>query len=181
MEEIILKKYDESAGEKIKTITEYNYYKIFQSFTDNTINLIFKNDILVGWIHLNLPEFSLRSGFVFVYISPKHRRKGIGTYAYKQAESRLKSISCNLWSSYPESEAANRFAISVGFDYTNTNSYPVHNGRIVSICTDGVRICQVKDYPAAPDIWSNEYAAMHIRIGLPYKKKILSADERKNF
>lgn len=178
MEKIIIKKYDESSKDTVKTITEHNYYKLFQNFTDNTINLIFKNDILAGWIHLNLPDIPLYSGFVFVYVAPEHRRKGVGTYAYRQAESRLKSIGCNWWSSYPESEAADRFAISVGFDYTNTNSCLVHNGRMVSICTDGVRICQVEDYPTAPDIWSNEYAAMHIRIGLPYKKKILSADER---
>lgn len=179
MEKITLKKYDETDKNKVKAITEHNYYAIFQSFTENTINLIFNNGILVGWIHLDLPENSLHSGFVFIYIAPEHRGNGIGTHAYKQAESQLKTIGCNWWSSYPESEAADRFAISVGFDYTNTNSYLVHDGRNVSVCTDGVRICRIEDYPAAPDIWSKEYAAMHIRIGLPYKKKELSAEERK--
>lgn len=179
MEKIILKQYDESSKDRVQAITKHNFYEIFQSFTENTINLIFKNDILVGWIHLSLPESSLYPGFVFIYIAPEHRRKGIGTYAYKKAESRLKSIGCNWWSSYPGSEVADCFAISVGFDYTNTNSYLVHDGRNVSVCTDGVRICRIEDYPAAPDIWSKEYAAMHIRIGLPYKKKELSAEERK--
>lgn len=176
--EIILKKYHETDKNKVKAITEYNYYEIFQKFTENTINLIFKNDILVGWIHLDLPESSLYSGFVFIYIAPEHRRKGIGTYVYRQAECQLKTIGCNWWSSYPESTIANRFAISVGFDYTNTNSYLVHDGRNVSLCTDGIRTCRIEDYPTAPDIWSREYAAMHIRIGLPYKKKELTVAEQ---
>ncbi len=86
MEKIILKKYDETDKNKIKAITEHNYYAIFQSFTENTISLIFNNGILVGWIHLDLPENSLHSGFVFIYIAPEHRGNGIGTHAYKQAE-----------------------------------------------------------------------------------------------
>lgn len=179
MEKIILREYDESDKNTVKVITEYNYYKIFKSFTDDTISLIYKNDILVGWIHLHLPASSLYSGFVFVYVAPKYRRNGIGTYAYRQAENQLKTVGCNWWSSYPESEAADRFAVKVGFDYTNTNSYLVHDGRSVSVCTDGIRACRIEDYPTAPDIWSKEYAAMHIRIGLPYSKKELSADERK--
>lgn len=179
MESIILKKYDESDKDKVKAITEHIYYDIFKSFINDTISLIYKNDIPVGWIHLYLPASSLYSGFVFVYVVPERRRNGIGTYAYKQAENQLKTVGCNWWSSYPVSEASDRFAMYVGFDYTNTNSYLAHDGNMVSVCTDGIRACRIEDYPAAPDIWSREYAAMHIRIGLPYNKKELTADERK--
>ncbi len=177
--EIVLKKYEEIYENEVKAITVDSCYLVYQDFAKNTISLVFKDGILVGWMHLDLPESPLYSGFVFIYIAPEYRRKGIGTYAYRQAETQLKAIGCNWWSSYPESEAADRFSISVGFDYTNTNSYLVHDGRKVSVCTDGIRPCRVEDYPTAPDIWSKEYADMHIRIGLPYERKELSAAERK--
>lgn len=141
--------------------------------------MILEEGTAAGWIHLSLPESSLYSGFVFIYINPKRRRKGIGTYANKQAEKRLKVIGCNWWSSYPESETADKFAMSVGFDYTNTNSCLVHDGNGIAASAKGIRVCRLEDYPTALDIWSREYAAMHIRIGLSYEKKELSPAERK--
>lgn len=179
MEKIILREYRETDKNKVKEITEYSYYNIFENFPKDTIKLIFNNDCLVGWVHLDLPVSILYSGFVFLYVAPQYRRKGIGTYAYRQAENQLKTIGCNWWSSYPESEVADKFAISVGFDYTNTNSCLVHDGSIVSACTDGIRTCRTEDYPTVPDLWSREYAAMHTRIGRPFHKKELSDVERK--
>lgn len=88
-------------------------------------------------------------------------------------------IGCNWWSSYPESETADKFAMSVGFDYTNTNSCLVHDGNGIAASAEGIRVCRLEDYPTALDIWSREYAAMHIRIGLSYEKKELSPAERK--
>ena len=91
-----------------------------------------------------------------------------------QARCILGLCSC-IWSSYPESEAADRFALAVGFDYTNTNSYLVHDGRNVPLCADGIRPCRIEDYPTAPDLWSREYAAMHRRLGLPYETREFTA------
>lgn len=180
MEQIILKKYNELYKDNVEAVTERKYFDIFKNFEADTINLIYEGDVLVGWIHLELPASSFCSGYVFVYIVPKYRRNGIGTYAYRQAECQLKKIGCNWWSGYPESECANRFAVSVGFDYTNTNSYLVHDGKIIQACTEGIRACRIDDYPTAPDIWAKEYADMHIRIGLPYKKRELSDEEEKD-
>ncbi len=178
-ERLILRKFQEGDEHKVNEMTDPGSYELFKSFSKRTIDLIFKEEIPVGWIHLHLPDNSLGSGFVYIYVAPDHRRQGIGAYAYSQAESQLKEIGCNWWSSYPESEAADQFAIAVGFDYTNTNSCLVHNGSVVNVCMDGIRMCRMEDYPAASDIWSREYAAMHIRLGLPYKRKELSAAERK--
>ncbi len=125
MKNIAFRKYSVSDESAVNEMTERLYYEVFQKFSKDTVQMIFKEETAVGWIHLSLPESSLYSGFVFLYIDPKHRRKGIGTYAYRQAENRLKAIGCNVWSSYPESKAADTFAMSVGFDYTNTNSCPV--------------------------------------------------------
>lgn len=179
MQGIILGKFQEGDEYKVKEVTDPGNYELFKGFSKRTVNLIFKDDVLVGWIHLYLPDSSLRSGFVYIYVVPRYRRQGIGSCAYGQAETQLQKIGCNWWSSYQESKAADQFAMSVGFDYTNTNSYLVHNGNIVPASTDGIRMCRMEDYPAAPDIWSREYAAMHTRIGLPYKRKELSAAERK--
>ena len=159
-------------------ITEKNYYEIFKGFREDTVKVILDGESIIGWIHLSLPESSLYSGFAFIYIAPKHRRKGIGTHVYKLAESRLKAAGCNWWSSYPESAAADNFALSVGFDYTNTNSYLVHSGKTIPESAAGIRVCRIEDYPTAPDIWSEEYAAMHLRIGIPYVKRELSPEQR---
>lgn len=48
-----------------------------------------------------------------------------------------------------------------------------------SASVEGIRQCRIDDYPTAPDIWSREYADMHIRIGLPYKRHELTEEERK--
>lgn len=58
-------------------MTERLYYEVFQKFSKDTVQMIFREETAVGWIHLSLPESSLYSGFVFLYIDPKHRRKGI--------------------------------------------------------------------------------------------------------
>ncbi len=179
MGNILLKKYAETDKNRVKAITEPAYGTVFDQFAGDTISLLLEGDTLVGWLHLDPPPSSLYSGFVFVYISPAYRRRGIGTFAYRQAEARLNAIGCNWWSSYPESEAADRFALAVGFDYTNTNSYLVHDGRNVPLCADGIRPCRIEDYPTAPDLWSREYAAMHRRLGLPYETREFTAEERK--
>lgn len=150
MKNIAFRKYSVSDESAVNEMTERLYYEVFQKFSKDTVQMIFKEETAVGWIHLSLPESSLYSGFVFLYIDPKHRRKGIGTYAYRQAENRLKAIGCNVWSSYPESKAADTFAMSVGFDYTNTNSCLVHDGNPVAAPTEGIRVCRPEDYPAVP-------------------------------
>ena len=114
-----------------------------------------------------------------MYVKPEYRRQGIGTYAYRQAEIKLKEFGGNWWSSYPELEAADRFAMHVGFDYTNTNSYLVYDGRSLTVDETGIRLAKSEDYPTAPDIWGKEYAAMHKRLGLPFEQKEMTEEERK--
>lgn len=179
MEYIVLKKYTATEKEDVKAITEPTYHNTFDGFKEETIQLIYKQDTLVGWIHLHIPEVFIHSGFVFVYVKPEYRRQGIGTYAYRQAEIKLKEFGGNWWSSYPELEAADRFAMHVGFDYTNTNSYLVHDGRNLTMDETGIRQAKSEDYPTAPDIWGKEYAAMHKRLGLPFEQKEMTEEERK--
>ena len=179
MEYIVLKKYTATEKEAVLAITELTYHNTFDGFKEETIQLIYKQDTLVGWIHLHIPEVFIHSGFVFVYVKPKYRRQGIGTYAYRQAEKKLKEFGGNWWSSYPELEAADRFAMHVGFDYTNTNSYLVHDGRSLTVDETGIRQAKSEDYPTAPDIWGKEYATMHKRLGLPFEQKKMTEEERK--
>ncbi len=179
MDSIVLKKYTASENDAVKAITEPTYHNTFDGFKEETIQLIYKQDTLVGWIHLHIPEVFIHSGFVFVYVMPEYRRQGIGTYAYRQAEKKLKEFGGNWWSSYPELEAADRFAMHVGFDYTNTNSYLVYDGRNLTADETGIRQAKSEDYPTAPDIWGKEYAAMHKRLGLPFEQKEMTEEERK--
>ncbi len=179
MNNIILKEYKPTEIGAVKAITEPTYHNTFDGFKEETIQLIYKQDTLVGWIHLHIPEVFIHSGFVFVYVKPEYRRQGIGTYAYRQAEIKLKEFGGNWWSSYLELEAADRFAMHIGFDYTNTNSYLVHDGRNITVDETGIRLARSEDYPTAPDIWGKEYAAMHKRLGLPFEEKEMTEEERK--
>ncbi len=179
MNNIILKEYKPTEIGAVKAITEPTYHNTFDGFKEETIQLIYKQDTLVGWIHLHIPEVFIHSGFVFVYVKPEYRRQGIGTYAYRRAEIKLKEFGGNWWSSYPELEAADRFAMHIGFDYTNTNSYLVHDGRNITVDETGIRLARSEDYPTAPDIWGKEYAAMHKRLGLPFEEKEMTEEERK--
>jgi len=179
MDTIIFKEYKSTEKNIVKAITEPTYHNTFDGFKEETIQLIYLQDTLVGWIHLHIPEVFIHSGFVFVYVKPEYRRQGIGTYAYRQAEIKLKEFGGNWWSSYPELEAADQFAMHVGFDYTNTNSYLVHDGRNLTMDETGIRQAKSEDYPTAPDIWGKEYAAMHKRLGLPFEQKEMTEEERK--
>ncbi len=181
MEEISIRKFNDSDIDIVSRI-EPIYYDEFNSFSRDKVFLTVVDDDIVGWIHINIPESSLYSGFVFVYVMPDYRRRGIGTAVYRIAEKQFLEAGCNWWSSYPESDEADRFALSIGFDYTNTNSTLVHNGEIVPISNEGIRICCASDYKAFDSIWSKEYAEMHRRLGLPYEVRENTEDEeRENY
>ena len=179
MSSVELRQYEIHASSEVEKITETVYYRIFQEYEPETIQLIYSQDTLIGWAHLHIPEYSFHSGFVFIYINPKDRRKGIGTFVYRKLEECLKKFGGNWWSSYPESEAADRFALQVGFDYTNMNSYLVHDGRSVVCDETGIRQARSEDYPTAPNIWGKEYAAMHKRLGLPTEEMEMNEEQRK--
>lgn len=178
MNDVVVRKFTEADRCTIKRITEQDYYDIFLEYSSSNVELIIVEGITVGWVYLSVPESSLYSGFIFIYISTEHRRKGIGTYVYRIAEKQLKECGCNWWSSYPESKVSDEFALSVGFDYTSTNSYLTYEDGFTDVDTDGIRICRSDDYSAAMSIWSNEYADMHIKMGLPHKKKELTDKEQ---
>ncbi len=179
MEAISIRKYNDSDIDTVNKITEPIYYDEFKSFSKDKMYLAVVDDDIVGWIHIDIPESSLYSGFVFVYVMPDSRRKGIGTAVYKIAEKQFLEVGCNWWSSYPESDEADRFALSVGFDYTNTNSTLVHNGEIVSTSNEGIRVCRTDDYKTVDSLWSKEYAEMHKRLGLPYEVREHTEDEER--
>lgn len=158
--------------------SEEVYYKKFVSYSKHTIRIILCNDDVVGWMMLAIPGNPLYDGQIFMYVFPEHRRQQVGTLAYRQAEAELLSVGCSWWTSYPSSDIADKFVLSVGFDYTNTNAYMEHDNNLYDASTDGIRMCRKEDYPTAPDIWTREYAAMHTRIGIPYNRQELSEAER---
>lgn len=43
-------------------------------------------------------------------------------------------------------------------------------------------MCRADDYPAALDIWTREYAAMHARIGMSvFERKLSDAERREEY
>ncbi len=164
-----LRTYEEKDDKYIAENIEPIYYEKYKDVAKEDVRIAIVDKEIVGWMELAFPESALYSGFVFIYIFPRFRRCGFGRQIYREAEKSFCSVECDWWSSFPTSEAAEKFSLAVGFDYTNTNAYMKHNGVEIQASTDGIRPCTEADYPAAPDIWSKEYADMHIRLGLPYE------------
>ena len=177
MTDIEIREYEANYHDEIINITESAYRVIFEETNSNLIRIILQNNIPVGWFYFETPENSLYSGFVFIYVSPKHRRKGIGSLAYKEVEKSFLSIGCDWWSSFPECEAAEKFAMSVGFDFVNTNYELEHSGALPTLDMRGIRKCTIEDYPEVPNLWTKEYGRMHDSIGFPSSKKELSEEE----
>ena len=175
--EFQLRDYSENDYIFIERSTEPLYLEKFKEFDADTIKIILYGGTAAGWAHIHVPGSSLYSGFIFIYVCPAYRRKGIGTWVYRQAVKQWMPVGCNWWTSYPPSEGADRFALAVGFDYTNTNHYMVHNGESYLTSTDGIRQSRPEDYPVSSEIWMREYAEMHKRIGLPYEKQELTEEE----
>lgn len=170
----ILDKHDD-----IIKITESSYLDIFNECSSDSVKIIYQNNIPVGWLKFEIPESSLYDGFIFIYISPTYRRKGIGSYVYKEMIKEFQTIGCDWWSSYPALDAAEKFASSVGFDVITTNSELEHNGSLIPANTYGIRMCTVEDYPAVPNLWSIEYRRMHTELGYPLDETLLNDEERR--
>ncbi len=147
-----LAKFDEYAGEP---------EKLFALEADG---------VPVGWMYLHIPDESKYSAFVYIYVIPEHRRRGIGRETYREAARRIRLSGCDWWSSYPPSETADAFCQSVGFTYTNTNHLLVWHGSASQLAcsADGIRPIEARDIPEGPAIWSREYARMHRALGIPY-------------
>ena len=177
--ELELRDYSENDNAFIEKTTEPFYLDKFKEFEGEEIKIILLGKTAVGWAHVHMPGSSLYSGFIFIYIIPEYRRKGIGTWVYRQAEAEWIPIGCDWWTSYPASEGADRFSLAVGFDYTNTNLYMEHSGVPYVASTDGIRQCRPDDFSAVVEIWTREYADMHRRIGLPYETHEVTEEEQK--
>ena len=177
--ELELRDYSENDNAFIEKTTEPFYLDKFKEFEGEEIKIILLGKTAVGWAHVHIPGSSLYSGFIFIYIIPEYRRKGIGTWVYRQAEAEWIPVGCNWWTSYPASEGADRFSLAVGFDYTNTNLYMEHSGEPYVASADGIRQCRPDDFSAVSEIWTREYADMHRRIGLPYETHEFTEEDEK--
>ena len=135
--------------------------------------------IPVGWMHLHIPQDAKYSAFVYLYVVPEQRRRGIGRAAYREAERRIRQSGCDWWSSYPPSEIADAFSLAVGFTYTNTNHYLVWHGTAdqIDYPADGIRPIEARDIPEGPAIWSREYARMHRELGIPYDEATVTPEQ----
>lgn len=165
-----IRQYQESDEATIMQITAPDYRAILREYAKDTLFVAVQNGVIAGWMHLSIPESTLYDCFVFVYVEASRRRSGIGRALYREAEARMLASGCGWWSSYPPSSAADGFAMSVGFDYTNTNARLVYSSGLIHASAEGIRSYRDSDWPTAPDIWGREYAAMHLRLGLPWDK-----------
>ena len=163
--------YDKDYEDVILKKTEKAYIDKLNEYLNDGLRVIIEEDATAGWMYYSIPKASVYSGFVFIYIFEEFRRKGIGTRAYRYVERQFKETGCNWWTSYPASDSADAFALAVGFDYINKNYYMEHNDMPVDVPSEGIRECTSADFSAADELWRREYADMHIRIGLPYKKR----------
>ena len=82
--DIHITQYEQDNHNDIIKITESKYHDMFHEVSSDSIKIIYQNNIPVGWLKFEIPESSLYDGFIFIYISPTYRRKGIGSYVYKE-------------------------------------------------------------------------------------------------
>lgn len=141
--------------------------KGFLHYPDRLSVAVSRNEV-VGWCYLSMPTDMLGACFVYIYVSPSFRRKGAGRTMYQWAEEKIQRMKADCWSSYLPSKITDQFALSMGFGYVNSNSYMEYAGAYSDASDDAIRPYSESDYPIAPDIWTNEYARMHIDLGLPY-------------
>lgn len=167
---IQIRRYAGSDEPAVANITAPAYKKLLREYHESTLFVAEQNGEIVGWMHLSIPEERMYDCFLFIYVEESRRRNGIGRAFYREAEPQMLASGCGWWTSYPPSAAADAFALAMEFDYTNTNSHLVYSGKLHNAPSDGIRPYRDSDFPTAPDIWSREYAAMHIRLGLPWDK-----------
>lgn len=167
---IQIRRYAGSDEPAVANITAPAYQKLLRDYHESTLFVAEQNGQIVGWMHLSIPEERMYDCFLFIYVEETRRRNGIGRAFYREAEPQMLASGCGWWTSYPPSAATDAFALAMGFDYTNTNSHLVYSGKLNNAPSDGIRPYRDSDFPTAPDIWSREYAAMHIRLGLPWDK-----------
>ena len=151
-------------------ITEPSYHAVLADFSIEKLYIAFSDAVPVGWLYLRIPDNPRDESFLFVYVIPDRRKMGIGAELFRYAETHMTGCTGGWWTSYPEYAEADRFAMQMGADYTNTNSYMVYRGGCPDLPEVGIRLYREEtDFPAGPEIWSREYAAMHIRLGLPWE------------
>ena len=157
-------------GPELRALTEELHMPALEGFLrcPERISIAVFQGRTVGWSYLSMPEDLLGSCFVYIYVSPSFRRRGAGRALYRHAWQKIERRQAECWSSYPPSEIADQFALSMGFDYVNTNSYMEYSGTCSDTHDGAIRPYADSDYPAAPDIWTDEYARMHTDLGLPY-------------
>ena len=167
---IQIRRYAGSDEPAVANITAPAYKELLREYHESTLFVAEQNGEIIGWMHLSIPEERMYDCFLFIYVEESRRRNGIGRAFYREAEPQMLASGCGWWTSYPPSAAADAFALAMEFDYTNTNSHLVYSGKLNNAPSDGIRPYRDSDFPTAPDIWSREYAAMHIRLGLPWDK-----------
>lgn len=167
---IHIRRYAEPDETAVTSITSPEYQKLLREYDKSTLFVAEQHGEIVGWMHLSIPTSTVYDCFVFIYVEETHRRNGIGRALYREAEPQMLASGCGWWTGYPPSDAADKFSLAMGFDYTNTNSHLVYEGGPIHAPAEGIRPYRDSDWPTAPDIWSREYAAMHLRLGLPWDK-----------
>lgn len=110
------------------------------------------------------------SYFVFVYMSPSLRRRGIGTALYEEAVSRLRAENGEpreIFTRYFDPAEAEGFIKKLDFTYTTSSDIMSYSGPPLPEGGNDIRPYRDEDYMDFERIWSRGMYEMHIQIGLP--------------
>ena len=89
-------------------ITEPSYQAVLADFGIDKLHIAFSDAAPVGWLYLRMPDNPREEGFLFVYVIPEQRKKGIGAEIFRYAEARMTGCAGGWWTSYPEFAEADR-------------------------------------------------------------------------
>lgn len=150
---------------EIKTFTDQYGMDRYHEYEEKDRHVILNNDRIIGWYILYKPEETIQSGYIYIYLKPEYRRRGIGQKIYYHCVPELTSAADSWWTDYAESEGSDAFCRYVGFDEINANCLLKYDGKYEEVDHSCIRKYHDGDFEAASGIWDREYNRMKQEIG----------------
>jgi len=122
---------------------------------------------MAGYLWLSISPGNCQA---FVFVSPEHRRRKIGTALCDEA-----SVLCReknekeMWAMYYDYEVGKGFADKVGCYYTTSSIYMAYTGALLPDHKKSkhIRKCRAEDHLRCAYLWNKGFYELQTRIGHP--------------
>lgn len=130
---------------------------------EKNFNCIFDDDQLVGIVQLIIDK----NAFLYIFITPEFRYKGIGWNAFKLCEERLYSNGVEkITTTYrTENTQSKAFANKLGYTRNFSSAYMKYSGDRFDIPEQLIREYCDKDYDSAHEMYAKAFHEMRVNVG----------------